>query len=181
MTDIGILEKFGEWTSRLPEDAEALRKAFEAGETPRPSRELLIGGLAYLLRKIDIVPDYLGGLGSVDDVLVMRIAAFLAVKNGLGDLEEETASKVKALSTDQGAIKTYLEELYDGFESYVEALPGQAVRGRNASQVIDDPDTRQQFLYELNDEIKNYVAKPIENGERALRELKSFIKAKLKK
>lgn len=181
MTDNEILDKFSQWTASLPDDAKALREAFESKAVPEEAKKLVVGGLAYLMRKIDIVPDYLGGLGSVDDALVMRVAAMKAIESGLGDLEEETVARLKAMSDDVGAIKDYLADLFDGFASYVTDLPSQAVRGRDAAKVLEDPETRQQFLYELADEIKNYVAKPIEQGEKALREFRSFVKAKLSK
>ena len=48
-------------------------------------------------------------------------------------------------------------------------------------RLLDDPEAAEQFNYELADELRAYNARPIEGGERALRELRSFIRAKVNK
>lgn len=181
MTENGILEKFGAWVESLPEDTKALRAAYEAEGVSRETKKIIIGGLAYLLKKIDIVPDYLGGLGSVDDAMVLRESARLATASGLGDLEGENKEKIEKLSEESTIVKEFLDDLYDPFAEYVASLPEEKVRNRNADMVLDESDAKEQFGYELDDELKSYKVRSVDGGAKALRELKSFIKAKVLK
>ena len=68
-------------------------------ETPATSRGVLLAALAYFVLPIDIIPDFLFGLGFTDDIAVLW-AAFSAVRHNikpehyvraseaLGDLEQ---------------------------------------------------------------------------------------------
>lgn len=182
MTENEILERFGVWVESLPEDTTALRSAFESKDVSRETKKILIGGLSYLLRKIDIVPDYLGGLGSVDDAMVLRESARLAMESGLGDFsDDEKMGVIVNMANETSVVKEFLGELYESFVAYVEELPAMKVRNRDADMVLDDSDAGEQFGYELDDELKSYKTRPVEGGDKALRELKSFIKAKVKK
>lgn len=176
-----LVDLFNEWINTLADDAKTLRAALEAGETPREAKRLLVGGLSYLLRKIDIVPDYLTGVGLVDDAAVLRVAAGLAASSGLGDLDVELAGKVEALGASTKPLASYLGDLYGKFEGFVKKMPDEVVRARTADKVLDDKEAHLQFLRELNDEIDSYSPQTITDPDRALRELKSFFKAKLDK
>ncbi len=174
MTNEELIELFGEWINSLPDDTRALQAAVDAEGTPREAKLMLVGGLSYLLRKIDIVPDYLTGVGVVDDVFVLRMAAAEA---NLG----ADAPEVQALGDALGPVKEYLGDLYGGFLDFVKGLPDDPVRGRTADKILDDESTYKQFARELGDELDSFAPKPITDGDRALREIKSFIKAKLEK
>ena len=174
MTNEELIELFGTWVHSLPDDTRALQAAVDAESTPREAKLMLVGGLSYLLRKIDIVPDYLTGVGVVDDVFVLRIAAAEA---NLG----ADAPEIQALGDSLGPVKEYLGDLYAGLVDFVKGLPEDPVRGRTADKILDDEATYKQFTRELGDELDSFAPKPITDGDRALREIKSFIKAKLEK
>lgn len=174
MTNEELIELFGGWINSLPEDTRALQAALDAEGTSPDAKRMLVGGLSYLLRKIDIVPDYLTGVGVVDDVFVLRIAAAEA---NLG----ADAPEVQALGDSLDPVKEYLGDLYAGLVDFVKGLPDDPVRGRTASKILDDAETYKQFTRELADELDSFAPKPITDGDRALREIKSFIKAKLEK
>lgn len=174
MTNEELIELFGGWINSLPDDTKAIQAAVDAEGTPREAKLMLVGGLSYLLRKIDIVPDYLTGVGVVDDVFVLRIAAGEA---GLG----ADAPEVQALGESLEPVQEYLGDLYAGLVEYVKGLAEDPVRGRTADKILDDEATYKQFTRELADELASFAPKPITDGDRALREIKSFIKAKLDK
>lgn len=174
MTNEELIELFGGWINSLPDDTKAIQAAVDAEGTSREAKLMLVGGLSYLLRKIDIVPDYLTGVGVVDDVFVLRIAAAEA---GLGD----DAPEVQALGDSLAPVQEYLGDLYAGLVAYVKGLADDPVRGRTADKILDDEATYKQFTRELGDELDSFAPKPITDGDRALREIKSFIKAKLDK
>lgn len=174
-----VIDLFNTWIDTLTDDAASLRDAAMADGTPQDAKRLLVGGLSYLLRKIDIVPDYLTGVGVVDDAVILRTAAKLAVEAGLGSLEDGAASRLSELAQSLDAMGDYLGDLEDKLVAYVKDLPGETVRGRTADTVLEDKGVREQFLRELKDELSGYEPKHIEDAERASRELLSFFKAKL--
>lgn len=176
-----LIDTFNDWINTLADDTATLRAALEAEGTPRDAKRMIVGGLSYLLRKIDIVPDYLTGVGVVDDAAVLRIAAKAAHESGLGDLDVEVAGKLEVLGGSLGPLETYLGDLYGKLVDYVTALPDEAVRGRTADKILDEKEALKQFLRELSDEIESYEPKAINDGDRATREIKSFFKAKLDK
>ena len=176
-----LIDTFNDWINTLADDTATLRAAVEAEGTPRDAKRVLVGGLSYLLRKIDIVPDYLTGVGVVDDAAVLRVAAKLAHEAGLGELDFEVASKIEGLAGGVGTLEGYLGDLQEKLVAFVQALPDEAVRGRNADKILDDKEAYMQFLRELNDEIDSYQPTAIDDAERAAREIKSFFKAKLDK
>ncbi|WP_152046991.1 YkvA family protein [Aureimonas psammosilenae] len=51
-------------------------------QTPAASKGILLAALAYFVMPIDIVPDFIVGLGFTDDVAVL-LAAFKAVQNNI--------------------------------------------------------------------------------------------------
>ncbi|PKN44586.1 MAG: hypothetical protein CVU59_11310, partial [Deltaproteobacteria bacterium HGW-Deltaproteobacteria-17] len=63
MTDLELLQHLEAWVANLGEDTKILRKALDSEGISRDAKKYLLGGLSYMLRKVDIIPDYLGGIG----------------------------------------------------------------------------------------------------------------------
>lgn len=57
----------------VPDVARLVRALLSSGDTPRSVKVVLAGLLAYLLSPIDIVPDFLPVIGSLDDLIVGAI------------------------------------------------------------------------------------------------------------
>jgi uncharacterized membrane protein YkvA (DUF1232 family) len=57
----------------VPDVARLVRDLLRAGTTPRAVKVVLWGLLLYLLSPIDIVPDFLPVIGSLDDLIVSAI------------------------------------------------------------------------------------------------------------
>ncbi len=181
MTNEEFLKVFGEWVESLVEDAKAIEAVYRAEGASREAKLAAVGGLAYLLRKVDIVPDYLGGLGSVDDAMVLRLTAARLVDIGLDGVADEARRRLEALKEDVAVIREFLGDDFPGLERYVAEAAGRKVRGRTPEQVLDDPKLAEQFDYELADEFRAYQPREIPAQEKSLLELRSFIKAKVNK
>ncbi len=63
--------------------------------TPLRARLTLIGALAYFVSPFDIVPDFIIGLGFLDDASVL-MAAFAAVRGSIRDDHREAARRALA-------------------------------------------------------------------------------------
>jgi uncharacterized membrane protein YkvA (DUF1232 family) len=176
MNELELLQKLEAWVANLGEDTKILRTALDSEGISRDAKKYLLGGLSYMLRKVDIIPDYLGGIGVLDDAAVMRISAKLAVEAGMPNAGEG----VKRLVAEDEMTRLLFDNLYDGFVSYVKRLPEERIRNRNSDHILDEAGCLDQFDRELEDEIRGYSAKPLGQNDRTIREFRSFIKSKVR-
>lgn len=176
MNETELLQAMDEWVKNLAVDANVMRATIDVEGTSREAKKFIIGGLAYLLRKVDIIPDYMGGIGVLDDASVMRIACKLALDSGV----PAASAEFKKLADESELVKVALDEFYGQFENYVKNLPIEKIRNRNADTILDEPGSIDQFDRELEDETRGYKPKPLAQNTRTLRELKSFIKSKVR-
>jgi len=56
---------------------------------PRPRRAVLFAVLGYLALPLDLVPDFLPGIGQLDDAVVLGLALRLVVRGGGADIVHE--------------------------------------------------------------------------------------------
>ncbi|MBU1220482.1 DUF1232 domain-containing protein [Myxococcota bacterium] len=175
MTDLELLKALDKWIQTLSEDAKELRAAIDLPDTSREAKKLLVGGLSYLIMKIDLIPDYIGGVGVLDDASVLRVAAFEALKAGM----PSASDRFKEIAGDLELVKLLLEDHYDKFSAYVVGLPDKRIRNRTADVILDEKGAMDQFDREIEDEVRGYKPKPLGENERTLREFRSFIKTKV--
>ena len=65
---------------RLRGELSALRLASKDPRTPRLARWLVAGAVAYAVSPIDLIPDFVPVLGQLDDLLILPLAIWLAVR-----------------------------------------------------------------------------------------------------
>ena len=72
----GFWPKFRRVAARLPFAEDLLAAYFAATDpaTPRKVRAVLLGALAYFVLPIDMIPDFVVGLGFTDDAAVLALA-----------------------------------------------------------------------------------------------------------
>jgi uncharacterized membrane protein YkvA (DUF1232 family) len=82
----GFWTKVRQTVGRIPfsEDAVAAFYCATDSATPLPVRATLFGALAYFVLPIDMIPDFLVGLGYTDDAAVL-LAAFTTAKTYIAD------------------------------------------------------------------------------------------------
>ena len=77
--DTRCLDAFPQWIRSLAEDATALAQLLNTDSLPQEGRRFVAGGLNYVFKSLDLIPDGLEGLGFLDDAFVLRVAANLAL------------------------------------------------------------------------------------------------------
>lgn len=66
---------------RLARESAYFRRIAADPRTPKRSKYILTGALAYLASPIDLIPDFIPVLGHVDDVLVVSALIWLALRS----------------------------------------------------------------------------------------------------
>src|SRR6186713_2281718 len=94
------LDTFPAWLRALGEDAEKLGGVLEAGTLGDPAREAIAGGLNYLFKSLDLIPDGIDDIGYLDDAFVVRVAADLASRDGSGDIDADKLRAIGELAND---------------------------------------------------------------------------------
>jgi uncharacterized membrane protein YkvA (DUF1232 family) len=175
------LELFAGWLRTLGEDVESLGHIVENKEAALGARQLIAGGLNYLFKSLDLIPDGIDDIGYLDDAFVLRASADLALRQDPGALDADALRSLNRLAEEADAIKEFLGADYARLESYVNGLRKGASRGRAVPDIIEDATTQASFLSDLRGFAKNYQAPPFAREEKNLVKLKSFFEAKLPK
>jgi uncharacterized membrane protein YkvA (DUF1232 family) len=174
------LDRFPEWLRTLGEDAEALAGALTDESVPEASREAIAGGLNYLFKSLDLIPDGIDDIGYLDDAFVLRVAADLATSSAEG-YNDDTGRKLAALAADCALIREFLAEDYRRLETYVKGLHKVAARGRSVADILGDAAVRDEFLGDVRGFAKSYQPPPFAREEKNLIKLRAFLNAKLPK
>lgn len=175
------LELFSAWLRSLGEDVEQLGSVVEAGAAARVARQSIAGGLNYLFKSLDLIPDGIDDIGYLDDAFVLRTAADLAMREDVSELDPEQLRTLNRLAEDVDAIRSFLGADFARLESYVMGLKKGAVRGRSVGDILDDRATQGAFLSDLRGFARAYQPPPFAREEKSLVKLKAFFDAKLPK
>ncbi len=137
-------------------DVGRVRAALADNKTSPPVQQSLVGALNYVLDAWDIFPDHYRGLGVVDDALVLRVAAHLAVAEGCQH------RGLQSLAGEMKIVRALLEDLVEPLKALCQALPGREVKGRKAADILADADVRALFEADLNRLLKKHQPGPID-------------------
>jgi uncharacterized membrane protein YkvA (DUF1232 family) len=179
--DSKYLDTFPNWLRTLGHDAEELGEMLAVEGMPEDARECIAGGLNYLFKSLDLIPDGIDDIGYLDDAFVLRVAADLASREDLGSVAEATVKTLGALASDCDTIKEFLEKDYDRLEAYVRGLRNGAARGRAVGDILKDPSVREEFLSDVHGFHKSYESPSFAREEKNLIKLRAFFDAKLPK
>ena len=69
-----------EISERFAREISLYRRVLKDPRTPRRSRWLLAATVAYALSPIDIIPDFIPVLGSLDDAVILPVLVWLALR-----------------------------------------------------------------------------------------------------
>ena len=174
------IEVFKSWADTIRQDVEAFKALLESTKADEKSRKLAGGALQYLVSKMDLIPHWNEGIGMIDDVMVLRVAAQQAQDLGRGDLPASAEVSFERLSNEVEKIVAFLGgPIYDKLKAYVSKLGEQPVRGRTAAQLMADAALRTTLYGELDEELKKTVPIVITDPADAELRLKAYLTHKL--
>ena len=109
---------------KLPTYARLVWGIVRDGRTPLPLKALLVGGLAYLLTPLDLVPDALPIIGQADDLTILLIVLDVFVANAPEPVRREHLERARIgtarLDEDLARLRALLGDRYDQIR---DALP----------------------------------------------------------
>jgi uncharacterized membrane protein YkvA (DUF1232 family) len=179
--DSEYLEAFARWLSQLGEDAEQLSQVLTVEDVSNVARMAIAGGLNYLFKSLDLIPDGIDDIGYLDDAFVLRVAADLATREDTGDVAADKLKLLAALAGDCDLIRDFLGEHYDRLESYVKGLRKGAARGRAVADILADASVLGELLSDVRGFSRSYQAPSFAREEKNLIKLRAFFDAKLPK
>lgn len=176
------LEVFPSWLRALDEDVQTILEALQSDQLAGEARRNLTGGINYLFKSLDLVPDGIDDIGYLDDAFVIRLAVKNAVEADVGDLGADLLKKLNGLADDSDLINELLEkDLFDRLEKYVRDLKKGAARGRTVDEIMEEKGVFKEFSSEITSFIKEYKSPGFSKDEKNLIKLKAFLEAKLPK
>ncbi len=175
------LDTFPAWLRTLGDDAERLSSLLEVDGLAEGAREAVAGGLNYLFKSLDLIPDGIDDIGYLDDAFVLRVAADLAAREDTGDLDADKLKVLGDLANECELVREFLGEHYVRLETYVRGLRRGAARGRSVADILADREVRGELLSDVRGFAKSYSAPSFSREEKNLLKLKAFFDAKLPK
>jgi hypothetical protein len=174
------LESFGGWIGTLADDIAVLMEVVQTASLDQGSREAAAGGINYLFKSLDLIPDGIDDIGYLDDAFTVRVSAKFVVDSGMEGVGDAARARLEELSREGDLIKSLLgDELYLRFEGYVRGLRLGAARGRMVNEIIEDPANLQEFAAEVKQFCQDYTAPEFHKDEKNLIKLTAFFDAKL--
>ena len=176
--NLRYFEAFPTWLRTLADDAVGLAGLITAESTPDTARRNLVGGLTYLFKSLDLVPDGIDDIGYLDDAFVMRLAARDAAAQD-GATKADLKGTLERLSGDVALIEAFLGDDFARLEAYVKDLGKGAARGRTVDDIMQKADVRKEFVGDIHGFAKSYAAPSFTRDEKTLVKLKAFLAARL--
>jgi uncharacterized membrane protein YkvA (DUF1232 family) len=168
------LDLFPEWLRTLATDANDLAKLLATEGTPDSTRRYIAGGLNYLFKSLDLIPDGIEDLGYLDDAFVLRVAAAHALREAPG-----ASPVLTRLAADTKVIAELLGKDYGRLEAYVTTLTRGVARGRTVDDILKDTAVGSAFQHEVTGWAASYETPTFSRDEKNLVKLQSFLGAKL--
>jgi uncharacterized membrane protein YkvA (DUF1232 family) len=171
------LDLFPEWLRALAADAGELATLLASTDAPDSTRRYVAGGLNYLFKSLDLIPDGIEDLGFLDDAFVIRVAAALSLKEAPSG--SAAPPVLVRLAGDTKLVAELLGKDYARLESYVKTLTRGIARGRTVDDILQDGAARAAFLHEVTAWAASYQTPSFSRDEKNLVKLQSFLGAKL--
>jgi uncharacterized membrane protein YkvA (DUF1232 family) len=175
-SDERFLDAFGAWLQALGRDAELLGGLLASEDLGEAARKAAAGGLNYLFKSLDLIPDGIDDIGYLDDAFVLRVAAAQAVSSS-----SDVSKEAKQLAAENEVVRQFLGETYSRLDHYVTGLRTGAARGRTVQDILGSEDVLEEFLEDVKGFAAAYRAPSFSRDPKNLIKLRAFFDAKLPK
>lgn len=175
-SDEKFLDAFGAWLKSLGRDAATLGSVLAAPELDEAARKAAAGGLNYLFKSLDLIPDGIDDIGFLDDAFVLRVAAAQAVREGAN-----AHGELVRLGAERELVREFLGETFERLDRYVSGLRGGAARGRTVQDIVGSEEVLEEFEGDIKTFAASYRAPSFSRDPKNLIKLRAFFEAKLPK
>lgn len=176
------IEAIESWVESLPRDVEVARAVLEAGGAHREARKLAAAALAYLVTRMDLIPDWNETIGIIDDTMVLRVCLDLACAYEPLPLADDMQMRLARLSNEAEVIKELLgAELHAKLRRHCARLADTAVRGHSPGRVVDDADARTVLYTEVAADLARGPATALARPDDVEPRLRSYLHHKLQR
>jgi uncharacterized membrane protein YkvA (DUF1232 family) len=158
----------------LPYDMKVLFEAVSDENLPPEVRQLAAVAVIYCISPSDPMPDTLGLIGYIDDVVYVRMALKRILELGGEDTKsypDRFVDELRSLDEDLELVRGYLGDSIDWIARRMDRGAGKVrYKGKAASTYVDDDEAR-EFLYEEGQdfatayEIDEKAAAKLQNGK----------------
>jgi uncharacterized membrane protein YkvA (DUF1232 family) len=176
--NLRFFEAFPNWLRTLADDAVALAGLLTAESTPAGARRSIAGGLTYLFKSLDLVPDGIDDIGYLDDAFVLRLAAKDALAQE-GARAADLKGTLERLAGDVAVVEGFLGDAFPRLGAYVAELSKGAARGRTVDDILNKVEVRKEFVADIHAFAKGYSSPSFTRDEKTLVKLRSFLDSRL--
>jgi uncharacterized membrane protein YkvA (DUF1232 family) len=178
--EVEYTKYFQSWIDTFSDDIRLLASILKMDDVDKGLKRLVVGTLNYGLKQLDLIPDFYAPVGLIDDAMIIRIFANLAIDYIVQMKDERVQKNLIQMAEDDTVIKDFVgEEIYTALVKYVKALPDKKVRRRDSKIILGNQDILEEFLEDIEVELKGYIGSKITDPESVEKDLKSFLKLKL--
>jgi uncharacterized membrane protein YkvA (DUF1232 family) len=87
--------KIREYSAKVKREADVYRRVWRDPRTPKRAKLLLGLAVGYLAMPFDLIPDFIPVLGQLDDLLIIPLLIYLAVRFTPGEVIAEHRESVR--------------------------------------------------------------------------------------
>ncbi len=87
-------QRFKQFGKTLKRELTFYQRVLKDPRTPKLAKFFLGAAIGYVLLPFDLIPDFIPVLGQLDDVIIVPLLFFLALRNIPKDLLDEHRSKI---------------------------------------------------------------------------------------
>ncbi len=92
-TNLRLIEKIKRFTKLIKSEIKVYRLVLKHEQTPFAAKALLWLAITYMLLPVDIIPDFIPILGQIDDIIIIPLLIYFALKLIPGSVIAECRAK----------------------------------------------------------------------------------------
>ena len=174
------LDTLEAWLASLPDDIQCFRAIAADESIPAGARRVAAGIINYLFKSIDLIPDGIDDIGTIDDVMTLRLGAALIKAEEVERSQPEAGRTLRHLAEEVSVVREILgTDLHERFARYTSTLATVSSRGRSAQDIVENSQKLHEMSAEVGSFCTGYIIPQLEKSERTLIKLRAFLDTRL--